>query len=65
LNIIEPLWSVLETEWGTDSHLQHLWSNLKMFFKKNGIKFARDCSKGLRLYWRQRGVLIKKYIQCL
>jgi hypothetical protein len=25
-------------EWGTDSLLQHLWSNLKMFFK-NRIKF--------------------------
>jgi hypothetical protein len=25
-------------EWGTDSHL-HLWSNLTVFCKKNGIKF--------------------------
>jgi hypothetical protein len=26
-------------EWGTDSRLQHLWSNLKVFFKKNVMKF--------------------------
>jgi hypothetical protein len=26
-------------EWGIDSHLQHLWSNLKMFFNEIGIKF--------------------------
>jgi hypothetical protein len=26
-------------EWGTDSNFKHLWSNVKMFFKKNGIKF--------------------------
>jgi hypothetical protein len=26
-------------EWGADSHLQHLYSNLVMFFKKNGLKF--------------------------
>jgi hypothetical protein len=30
----------LRLEWGTDSHLQHLQSNLKTFFKKNGIKFC-------------------------
>jgi hypothetical protein len=26
-------------EWGLDSHLQYLQSDLKMFFKKNGMKF--------------------------
>jgi hypothetical protein len=29
-------------EWGTDSHLQHLLSNLKMLFKKNGLNPTRD-----------------------
>jgi hypothetical protein len=47
-----PIWTPLKhsgqvwrLEWGTDSHLQHLSSSLKMFFKKNGINSARDCSK--------------------
>jgi hypothetical protein len=30
---------LLSLEWGTDSHLQHLQRNLRMFFKKNCIKF--------------------------
>jgi hypothetical protein len=33
-------------EWKTDSHLQHLWSNLKMLFKKNVSNPTRD---GFRL----------------
>jgi hypothetical protein len=40
LNITEPFRSVLESiEWGTDPHLQHLNSKLKLLFKKNGTKF--------------------------
>jgi hypothetical protein len=39
LNITETLWSVLRQELGTESHLQNLSNNLKMFFKTNGIKF--------------------------
>jgi hypothetical protein len=26
-------------DWGTYSHLQHIWTNFKMFLKKNVIKF--------------------------
>jgi hypothetical protein len=36
LNQYGQLWSL---EWETDFHLQHLLSNLKVFFKKNYIKF--------------------------
>jgi hypothetical protein len=51
-------------EWGTDSHLQHLWSKFTMFFKTNGIKFRyrqfKTCTnsfrEGLQLYWRQKVV---------
>jgi hypothetical protein len=41
-----PIWTSLNhsdqfwrLEWGTDSHLRDLESNLKMFFMKNGMKF--------------------------
>jgi hypothetical protein len=39
LNIIEPLWSVLETRVGTGFPPRTSLSKLKMFFKKIGIKF--------------------------
>jgi hypothetical protein len=39
-NFIEPLWSVLETRVRNKPQLPYdLQSNLKMFIKKNGIKF--------------------------
>jgi hypothetical protein len=61
LNHSDMFWRL---EWGTDSHLQHLWSNLKMFFKKNSVKFSESLLKtctsqfqeGLRMYWRQKFV---------
>jgi hypothetical protein len=51
-------------EWGTDSHLQHLQSELKIFFKMNGIKFCwrrfKTCmspfQERLWQYWRQKVV---------
>jgi hypothetical protein len=36
LNHCRQFWRL---EWGRDSHLQRLWSNSKMFFKRNGMKF--------------------------
>jgi hypothetical protein len=51
-------------ELGRDSHREHMWSNLKTFFMENVWNCARDCSKfvkipfreGLRLYWRHKVV---------
>jgi hypothetical protein len=56
LNGSDQFWRL---EGRTDSHLQHLWSNFKMFLKKNDIKFhyrlIQTCTsqfiEGLRLYW--------------
>jgi hypothetical protein len=39
LNIIELRGQFWKLERGSDSHIQHLESNLKIFFKNNGIKF--------------------------
>jgi hypothetical protein len=74
LNTIEQFWSVLETR-ETDSHLQHLESNLKMFFKKNGIQFRQSLLKIVRVHCKGCGctggkrwsntILIKKCVQYL
>jgi hypothetical protein len=61
LNITDPLWSVLETRVGNRFPPQTSLKYLKMFFKKNGIKFCQRLFKtctspfqdGLWLYWRQ------------
>jgi hypothetical protein len=43
-------------QWGTDSHLQHLWNNLKIFFKQNGTKF---CSKPAWVHFKKTAAVLK------
>jgi hypothetical protein len=44
LNIIEPLWSVLETRVRNSFSPPTSLNNLEMFFRKNGINSPSDCS---------------------
>jgi hypothetical protein len=41
--------------WGIDSHLQHLQSNLKPVFKKNGIKIPLETVQNMHGYCRAEG----------
>jgi hypothetical protein len=42
LNCSVQFWRL---DWGTDSHLQHPYSNMKVFFKKNGIVVYRPTAR--------------------